>query len=533
MSDIDINRVQQNIKELQDQNAIDFQQWKRLGQEIKRLEGKIKTSDTHLNLLMKKIKADYESLRKVIIDENVQLYLNNKIDENKKELVDKINMDKIEINEELNAIVNNSELTYAKKDDLLRLSTGTPLFASSVSEMTDTTRNYVNTTDGFLYTYNGESWIKTTVQYQSSGIADNSITLNKINSGLRDSIVKLSGFETLSPSITEGYFYNRYTLEKEQYSGFICCDIPVNPGEIYKITFSSWGESIVPILIKNSEGEKVLSKYDGESHSSTVEEIMIPDNSTTLCVSSSESIIIEKLTYFSKVQAITLENLPEAVLKSIGTKDFGTLNEGVCCFVDDDGMASLLTNTKSVIEEYQIPMTFAIWSWCDVMADEKREVLKSLLDNYNCEIALHTTGPMNNKTENELTNLIESEIATFKKLLNIDLKSYVYGYNASDYLLRAVASNYFNICASGGYTINNKRTNIYEMCRIWVDDSKSLQDYKNIIDIAKNNKQAVIFFWHSNELNNSSRMELVKQVVSYAKTSGIKITTLNGLYNSN
>ena len=108
MSDIDINRVQQNIKELQDQNAIDFQQWKRLGQEIKRLEGKIKTSDNHLNLLMKKIKSDYESLRKVIIedmektkedvktdysslkkiiiDENVQFQLNDKIEKNKKEV---------------------------------------------------------------------------------------------------------------------------------------------------------------------------------------------------------------------------------------------------------------------------------------------------------------------------------------------------------------------------------------------------------------------------------------------------------------
>ena len=104
MSDIDINRVQQNIKELQDQNAIDFQQWKRLGQEIERLEGKIKTSDKHYNLLMKMIKADYEklkekiiedvdkikddynSLKKIIIDENVQVQLNNKIEENKEQI---------------------------------------------------------------------------------------------------------------------------------------------------------------------------------------------------------------------------------------------------------------------------------------------------------------------------------------------------------------------------------------------------------------------------------------------------------------
>lgn len=90
MSDIDINRVLQNIKELQDQNAIDFQQWKRLGQEIEKLAGNIKTSDKHLNLLMKKIKSEYESLKKIIIDENVQVQLNNKIKENKVEINKKV-----------------------------------------------------------------------------------------------------------------------------------------------------------------------------------------------------------------------------------------------------------------------------------------------------------------------------------------------------------------------------------------------------------------------------------------------------------
>lgn len=90
MSDNDINRVQQNIKELQDQNAIDFQQWKKLDQEIEKITGKIKTSDSHLNLLMKKIKADYEALRKIIVDENVQVQLNNEIENTKKEINEKI-----------------------------------------------------------------------------------------------------------------------------------------------------------------------------------------------------------------------------------------------------------------------------------------------------------------------------------------------------------------------------------------------------------------------------------------------------------
>lgn len=79
MADIDINEVQKNIEELQDQNAIDFQQWKRLGQEIEKLEGKIKTNDNRLKLVMEKIKDDYEKLKKVIIDENIQFELTDSI----------------------------------------------------------------------------------------------------------------------------------------------------------------------------------------------------------------------------------------------------------------------------------------------------------------------------------------------------------------------------------------------------------------------------------------------------------------------
>ena len=56
MSDIDINKVQKNIKELQEQNAIDFQQWKRLGEEIEKLDRKIKTSDKHLKSMLPKKK---------------------------------------------------------------------------------------------------------------------------------------------------------------------------------------------------------------------------------------------------------------------------------------------------------------------------------------------------------------------------------------------------------------------------------------------------------------------------------------------
>ena len=59
-----------------------------------------------------------------------------------------------------------------------RIASGSPLVATSVSEMTDTTRVYVNTTDGYWYYYDGDSWEQGGV-YQSTGINDNSIAPEK------------------------------------------------------------------------------------------------------------------------------------------------------------------------------------------------------------------------------------------------------------------------------------------------------------------------------------------------------------------
>ena len=52
---------------------------------------------------------------------------------------------------------------------------GSPLIASSISEMTDTTKVYVNTTDGNWYSYNGSQWVVGGL-YNSHGISNNSIT---------------------------------------------------------------------------------------------------------------------------------------------------------------------------------------------------------------------------------------------------------------------------------------------------------------------------------------------------------------------
>lgn len=156
MSDNEINKIKQNIKELQDQNAIDFQQWKRLGQEIKKLKQSIKTSDKNLTALMNKITHDYEKLRKVIVDENVQVMLNEKIEKNKTNINKKLDVEtflsEVEtINTKIDKNVNtiNVELsTKAKKRLIYYLSDfgmvndenydNTPAFKQALNELQKT-----------------------------------------------------------------------------------------------------------------------------------------------------------------------------------------------------------------------------------------------------------------------------------------------------------------------------------------------------------------------------------------------------------
>ena len=143
-----------------------------------------------------------KGIDKNIVREKVNYFLENSL--KIKNILAKlaINTNKIEdVNTKLNVNTNNIEYissqldTKASRDDVAKISNGTPLFASSTSGMTDTTKNYVNTTDGYLYIYSGGSWTKTTVQYQSTGIEDKTITTKKLRDDVRLSPKSLINLE--------------------------------------------------------------------------------------------------------------------------------------------------------------------------------------------------------------------------------------------------------------------------------------------------------------------------------------------------
>ena len=77
--EITFEQVIQWVEELQCQNSIDFQGIKNIKESIKKLKSEITKAKNLNNSINKKILSEYEKIKKIILDENVSVTLDNKI----------------------------------------------------------------------------------------------------------------------------------------------------------------------------------------------------------------------------------------------------------------------------------------------------------------------------------------------------------------------------------------------------------------------------------------------------------------------
>ena len=102
----DINSQQVDIENLFKQNVNDLTSIKELYRKLKELEKKISQIKYINSNLADKLKKDYEKLKRIILDENIQLQLDNKINEVNLQLDNKIN----EVNLQLDTKANKNEI---------------------------------------------------------------------------------------------------------------------------------------------------------------------------------------------------------------------------------------------------------------------------------------------------------------------------------------------------------------------------------------------------------------------------------------
>lgn len=185
--------------------------------------------------------------------------------------------------------LDNSDNTKADKTSVENLQTqinslasGSPLVAGSVSEMTDTSKIYVNTTDGHWYYYNENNWIDGGV-YQATEIANESINEDK----LKDKAVttEKTNFASIGVNkfnINDANLYYALTTQNNLQSNsqrFVTNYIKVNPNDV--LHFYSQNENgtinvkfIVAVAVNDDKSEII------ESTSSMAETYTIPSGAS-------------------------------------------------------------------------------------------------------------------------------------------------------------------------------------------------------------------------------------------------------------
>lgn len=182
---------------------------------------------------------------------------NEVINEFKNEVNDDITDFKSDVNSDINEV----------QRQINALGNGSPLVASSTSEMTDTTKVYVNTTNGKWYYYDGDSW-EIGGTYQTTGIGDNEILYNMLEKPLQDKIKPASLSQTVEYTTSGYYLYGNIgsavqSLASSNYTGG---ELEVNGGDVlynnyfpYDIATAYIQNNIVCMLVVD-ENDIILDK---------------------------------------------------------------------------------------------------------------------------------------------------------------------------------------------------------------------------------------------------------------------------------
>lgn len=184
----------------------------------------------------------------------LQTQVNNEIENINNKVDNEIDSFKTLVNNEIETINNKVNSSVDS----------TPIVVSSIEEMIETNKIYVNTSNGKWYYYNGSQWTEGG-NYQSSGIAENSIDIINLDNSFNHIFNK--EYENINlPNNYVGYYYvsnDQLTLQQDNsYSNSI---IDLINGEVYDYTGYNYYSERGIIIVDSEDNNKIVSYVSGGS----------------------------------------------------------------------------------------------------------------------------------------------------------------------------------------------------------------------------------------------------------------------------
>ena len=503
---VDINKHEVDIDTLKKQNVNDLLSIKELYSKLEELGEKIREIKYIDNTLVKKIKKEYEKIKKIILDENVQVNIIKDIET----INSKLNNDIETINSKLN--------TKANKDDIFTMNN----MGQDIKE---------KFTGGAVAVVDG-----------------NSVLFNNLGNDLANSFGEYKNIDLV---INENTFYDRNgTLQN--FENYYTTKINVVNGDRLKISaiVSGSGTALIVYFNKNGEFVKYEKTVDNGMEEINDYEIIIGSNIGSIGITS-----LSRQPFVKKMQVNNFNNSINTVkneLKEVKNElkevkntikndknEFFYQNEynydgAIVVFIDDDGYKDFKTKLKPVFDSKGIKCTLGvITSKVGVDADKFTVNELKELQNDGYEIVSHSKSHSADIFNKKLVRDedIELELKESQDWLKsngfngYETLIYPYGCFSEPLKYKKIAKKYYKQCInSGGDDSNTSPYDNMYMNRRFISNEKYETVIKPIIDKAKIDKGILIFGTHSFDPNLS--ISLLNEMIGYIQAIGIPILTL-------
>lgn len=161
----------------------------------------------------------------------------------------------------INNIVNNQNTRITSvENELESVASGSPLVVASTSEMIDTSRVYVNTSNGKWYYYDGNSW-QIGGTYQSTGIADSSIFTSYLENNIKNRIKEEVDYQEIKSYNNNLGKYMKNNGELASATNFSCLILNVKENDSISIkTVIDTSSNEYSLIYLNNNN--IVSKHD-------------------------------------------------------------------------------------------------------------------------------------------------------------------------------------------------------------------------------------------------------------------------------
>lgn len=444
---------------------------------------------------------------------------------------------------------------------------GSPIPVSSISEMKDTNKIYVNITNGHKYFYNGNNWIDFG-PYQSIELGNNLINKYNLNDELKNALYKNYGNElpfdkSNIVQLMKQFDGDNFIGSLQVYS-LVLKIIPSNKYIVKKMISNRFAL----YLSSDSPANNVLINSYIQNNSASELEITASENDNYLTILyyhtsdvKSQNEILNSIQVYKnekiepKTQTQYLEELINQVsnpifnnknIKLFNYRELGKLTKPYIAFSCDDGAHELATTTIPLLKELKnkynknIKTTFAIMDNSQIFNVENEiNSIKDMLNFYDCSIAIHGTTSYTELSINELINFLDYQKSELTNLLGFSPTSIVFPNHSFNDITKTICASYFGVNCSGGIEklikykhCNGYRSNIFSLYRFSLFGTTITKEIiKDIIDYCLENNFIFMPFWHDITLKNDYARckDLLDYTVNYAIQKGIEFINIGDI----